>query len=153
MDALALFPCPITRLSRTIQKPGASQHPRTDRFKPFEPQQTQGCRQEIGQCTGTVVPVVMGIFLEPGIVDPVTAPPYSSDLTPVAAGLLASSAGWCRAERCTRCINSVVPGLSSLVPSVTTSTIQLLPLQAERMGSGAFLARHLRVISWPWSLS
>jgi hypothetical protein len=33
---------------------------------------------------------------------------------------------------------------------VTTFTIQLLPLQAERMRSGASFARNLHVISGPW---
>ena len=48
-------------------------HPRTDRPKPFGPQQVQCCRLETGQCTGTVAPVAMGVLLQLGVADRVPA--------------------------------------------------------------------------------
>ncbi len=39
------------------------------------------------------------------------------------------------------------------VPVVLTSTIQLVPLQASRMCSGACFARSVQVMSRPWLIS
>jgi len=44
-----------------------------NRLKPIQPQQVQGGCPQRGQCTGTVAPVAMGIFLELGVADPVPA--------------------------------------------------------------------------------
>jgi len=43
--------------------------------------------------------------------------------------------------------------LPSRVPTAAISTIQLVPLQASRMCSGAALARSVQVMSRPWLFS
>ena len=44
-------------------------------------------------------------------------------------------------------------GLPSLLPSETTSTIQLVPIHSARMCSGASLARSVQVMVRPWLFS
>ena len=43
--------------------------------------------------------------------------------------------------------------LPSRVPTAAISTIQLVPLQASRMCSGAALARNVQVMARPWLIS
>jgi hypothetical protein len=44
-------------------------------------------------------------------------------------------------------------GFSSRLPIAATSTIQLVPIQASLMGSGACYARSVQVMSRPWLIS
>ena len=117
-----------------------------DRLKTIQPQKVEGGRPEAGQRTGTVATVAMGILMELGISDPVPALPAP------AVPHQSQQTFWGGAQACEKQVGGP-EGLAPPGASVTTSTIQLVPNQAERMCSWASFARSVQVMSRPWPSS
>jgi hypothetical protein len=111
-----------------------------------QPQQVYRCRAQCGQRACAISPVAVGVLIELGVTDPVLA------LNAPAVAHQLQHGFWGGAEAGQKQMGGL-EWLPSRVPLAATSTIQLVPILASLMCSGAALARNLQVMSRPWPTS
>ena len=118
----------------------------SDRLKPSQPQQVQRRGAQRGHGSGAIAAVSVGVLMELGVADPVpalNAPSVTHQL---------QQCFWRGAQTGDEQMGGV-KGFTVAPAVAVTSTIQLVPIQASRMCSGACLARRVQVMLRPWPIS
>jgi hypothetical protein len=121
-------------------------HPGSNRSKTSQPQQVHRCSSKCGHRSGAIAAVAVGILVELGVWDPVPAlyaPEVSNQL---------QQGFWGSAQAGEKEVSGL-KGLAVAAAGGRPSTIQLVPIQASRMCSGAALARSVQVMVRPWLIS